>query len=348
VVSASLDYFHALPKAELHLHLDGSVRPTTVLELAAQQGVRLPSQHLDQLRQYLVAPPDTGSLIEYIQYFALEIAVMQTEAALERVTYELCADLATENVRYAEIRFGPLLHGRRGLDAKQVIAATVRGWEAGAKAHNLEGGIIVCALRDMDPSENAALARTAVGFAGKGVLGFDVAGDEANFPPGLHREAFAIAQAGGLGITAHAGEAAGPESVLGALALGVLRIGHGVRAWEDPGLVRRAAREGIQMDLCPTSNVGTKAVARLEDHPLPRFVQAGVKVTISTDSRTVGNTTLTTEFALSEEHFGLARDTLWEINLQALRNAFVPAAQRRALEERFERERQALANATRS
>ncbi len=276
-----LEYFRALPKAELHLHLDGSLRPATIVDLAQEQGVRLPSQHLAQLRDYLVAPEDCGTLLEYIQYFGLQIAVMQTEAALERVTYELCEDLNGENVRYAEIRYAPLLHLRKGLRPAQVIAATLKGWEAGRRALALDGGIIVCAMRDMDPQANAALARTAGDFAGQGVIGFDLAGDEEHYPPGRHREAFAVAQAVGLGITAHAGEAAGPKSVEGALALGVLRIGHGVRAREDPALVHRAAAEGIQMDLCPTSNVRTKAVARLDEHPLPDFLQAGVKVTLS-------------------------------------------------------------------
>ncbi len=336
-----LEYFRALPKAELHLHLDGCLRPATVVALAQQQGVRLPSRHLAQLMPYLVAPEDCTSLVEYIQYFGLQIAVMQTAAALERVAYELCEDLAQENVGYVEIRYAPLLHLRRGLRPEQVIAATLRGWEAGQRAFGLEGGLIVCAMRDMDPGENARLAATAATFAGKGVLAFDLAGDEAQFPATLHREAFRIARAGGLGITAHAGEAAGPESVEAALRLGVTRIGHGVRAREDEELIRRAAREGFQMDLCPTSNVRTKAARSLAEHPLPEFLRAGVKVTISTDSRTVANTTLAQEYALSSREFGLTPEALWEINLQALRGAFAAPRTRQALEARFERERAA-------
>lgn len=343
-----LEYFRALPKAELHLHLDGCLRPATVVELAQQQGVRLPSFQLAQLMQYLVAPPDCASLVEYIQYFGLQIAVMQTEAALERVTCELCEDLAGENVRYVEIRYAPLLHTRRGLAPDQVIGATLRGWEAGRSAFGLEGGLIVCAMRDMDPAENAQLAATATTFAGKGVLGFDVAGDEAGFAVTLHREAFAVARAGGLGITAHAGEAAGAESVEAALTLGVARIGHGVRAREDPALVRRVAQEGVQLDLCPTSNVGTKAVRSLAEHPLPAFLDAGVKVTISTDSRTVANTTLAQEYALSAQAFGLTAETLWDINLQALRGAFAAPEARRRLEARFEHERAASGPARQS
>jgi len=343
MVPGQPDYFRALPKAELHLHLDGSVRPATVIELAREQGIRLPSSHAAQLRTYLVAPPDCESLVEYIQYFGIPVAVMQSAAALERVTYELCEDLAAENVRYAEIRYGPLLHGRRGLAAPEVIRATLAGWEAGRRAFGLEGGIIVCALRDMEPDANAELARAAAAFAGQGVIGFDLAGDEAQFPAELHRDAFAAARAGGLNITVHAGEAAGPESVEAALALGALRIGHGVRARQDPALMQRAAREGVQMDLCPTSNVGTKAVERLADHPLPEFVAAGVKVTISTDSRTVADTTLAQEYALSADTFGLSAEALWQINLQGLRGGFSPPEVRRSLEERFERERAAMA-----
>ena len=226
-------YFQALPKAELHLHLDGSVRPKTVLELAAQGGVPVPTQDLERLTDYLQATDSTASLVEYITYFELPIAVLQTVPALERATYELCEDLKKDNVRYAEIRYGPWLHVQQGLSLTDVIRAVLSGWKAARKSFGLEGGIIVTALRDMPPAQNVSLAQVAGRFVGDGVVGFDLAGDEAGHPPILHEDAFRVARSLGLNITIHAGEAAGPESVRQAISMGAVRLGHGVRAQED-------------------------------------------------------------------------------------------------------------------
>ena len=191
-------YLQAIPKAELHLHLDGSVRPQTVLELAKQDGVPLPTEDLNNLRDFLEANDNTASLVEYITFFELPIAVLQTVPALERATYELCEDLAKDNVRYAEIRYGPWLHVQHGLSLTDVIRSVLRGWDQGRKAFGLEGGIIVTALRDMPPAQNLALAQVAGRFVNDGVLGFDLAGDEAGHPPILHQDAFRVARSLGL------------------------------------------------------------------------------------------------------------------------------------------------------
>src|SRR5467141_4372267 len=280
-------YFQALPKAELHLHLDGSVRPKTVLELAAQGGVAVPTHDLERLTDYLEATDSTASLVEYITYFELPIAVLQTVAALERATYELCEDLKKDNVRYAEIRYGPWLHVQQGLSLTDVIRAVLGGWKAGRKAFGLEGGVIVTALRDMPPAQNLSLAQVAGRFVSDGVIGFDLAGDEAGHPPILHEDAFRMARSMGLNLTIHAGEAAGPESVRQAIAMGARRLGHGVRAQEDAEVMATIRELGVQLDMAPTSNAQTKAVRRLEDHPLRSFYESGIKVTISTDSPTV-------------------------------------------------------------
>src|SRR3982074_2931736 len=226
-------YYQALPKAELHLHLDGSVRPKTVLELARQDGVPLPTDDLGKLRDFLEATDTTASLVEYIAYFELPIAVLQTVPALERATYELCEDLQKDNVRYAEIRYGPWLHVQQGLSLTDIIRAVLSGWNAGRKAFGLEGGIIVTALRDMPPAQHVSLAQVAGRFVSEGVIGFDLAGDEAGHPPILHEDAFRMARSLALNLTIHAGEAAGPESVRQAISIGAVRLGHGVRAQED-------------------------------------------------------------------------------------------------------------------
>jgi adenosine deaminase len=335
-------YFQAIPKAELHLHLDGSVRPRTVLELARENGVPLPTDDLVKLQSHLEADDRTASLVEYIMYFELPIAVLQTVPALERATYELCHDLKSDNVRYAEIRYGPWLHVQQGLSLTDVIRAVLSGWDAGRKENGLEGGVIITALRDMPPAQNLSLAQVAGRFVGEGVVGFDLAGDEAGHPPGLHEDAFRLARSLGMNITIHAGEAAGPESVRQAIGMGAVRLGHGVRAQEDADVVTMIREQGIQLDTAPTSNAQTKAVRRLEDHPLKRFHETGVKVTVSTDSRTVSRITLTQEYQKVFGVLGCSREELWAMNLQALDGGFGDEISRARLRHEFDEAEQRL------
>jgi adenosine deaminase len=328
-------YFRALPKAELHLHLDGSLRPATVLDLAMVDRVPLPTTDLVRLRTHLEATDDTPSLTAYIAHFDLQIAVMQTTPALERVTYELCQDLAADGVRYAEIRYAPWLHVNRGLSLADVIRATLTGLRTGQAETGLAGGLIITALRTMPPDQNVTLAQAAGGFVGEGVVGFDLAGDEAGHPPGTHEDAFRAARSLGLNLTIHAGEGAGPESVRQAIALGAMRIGHGVRARQDPEVVEMARENGVEFDTAPTSNVQTKAVPRLEDHPLLEYFRTGIKVTISTDSRTVSRTTLTNEYLKVATVLGASRADIWAMNLQALDGAFADPALKSRLRQEF-------------
>jgi adenosine deaminase len=339
-------YFQAMPKAELHLHLDGSVRPRTVLELAKQGGVPLPTDDLAKLKDFLQATDSTASLVEYIAYFELPIAVLQSVPALERATYELCEDLKNDDVRYAEIRYGPWLHVQQGLSLTDVVRAVLSGWTAGRKAFGLEGGIIVTALRDMPPAQNVSLAQVAGRFVSDGVIGFDLAGDEAGHPPILHEDAFRVARSLGLNITIHAGEAAGPESVRQAISMGAVRLGHGVRAQGDAEVLTMIRENGIQLDTAPTSNAQTKAVRRLEDHPVRRFYEQGIKVTVSTDSRTVSDITLTREFQTVAKVLGCSREQLWAMNLQALDGGFGDQVTRARLKHEFADAQARLGKAT--
>ena len=242
----------------------------------------------------MVAPDDCPSQAEYIRYFDDAIALMQTASALERIAHELCVDSAAENIDYLEVRWAPRLHLRAGLSVAEVIQAVVRGLQAGP----ITAVAIVCAMRQHSPKDNVELARDAARFAGLGVVGFDLAGDEARYPATPQRAAFEAARAAGLHLTCHAGEAGEPASVEEALGLGVERIAHGVIGARDPSIVERIRREGVVLDLCPTANWKCKAVQSLSEHPLPRLVRAGVRCTISTDSRTVAGTTLSREFEL--------------------------------------------------
>ena len=295
--------YRAWPKAELHCHLDGAVRAATAEALARQQGLDLTRP----LR--LVAPDDCPSQAAYIAYFDDAIAVLQTAAALERASFELGVDSAAENIDYLEVRWAPRLHLRHGLNVPEVIAAVLAGLEAAP----LQAVAIVCAMRHHIVEDNIALAREAGKFAGRGVVGFDLAGDEVRYPAAPQRPSFEAARAAGLRLTCHAGEAGQPSSVEEALDLGVERIAHGVIGARDPRIVERVRTEGVVLDLCPTANWKCKAVPTLADHPLPALVRAGVRCTISTDSRTVANTTLSREFELASE-MGLSDDDLKRCN----------------------------------
>jgi adenosine deaminase len=257
-----------------------------------------------------VAPPDCHSQAEYISYFEDALAVMQTQAALERTARELAEDSAAENIDYLEVRWAPLLHLRAGLSAEQVIEAVLRGLAAAP----LRAVAIVCAMRQHAVEDNVGLARLAGLYAGRGLVGFDLAGDEARFPAAPQRPAFDAARAAGLHLTCHAGEAGEPASVVEALDLGVERVAHGVIGARVPAIVERIRAEGVVLDLCPTANWRCKAVARLEEHPLPRLVRAGVRCTVSTDSRTVAGTTLTREYELASTLMGMTEAELRACN----------------------------------
>jgi adenosine deaminase len=265
----------------------------------------------------MTAPDDCPSQAAYIAYFDDAIAVLQTESALERAARELCIDSAADNIDYLEVRWAPRLHLRRGLTVREVIGAVL----AGLRGAPLEAFAIVCAMRQHTPEENVALAREAGRFAGRGVVGFDLAGDEVRHPAEPQRPAFAAARSAGLWLTCHAGEAGEPAGVEQALSLGVERIAHGVIGARDPRIVERLRAEDVVLDLCPTANWKCKAVPSIAQHPLPRLVRAGVRCTISTDSRTVADTTLSHEFELASR-MGLTEAELTRCNAVAYEARF--------------------------
>jgi adenosine deaminase len=253
----------------------------------------------------MVAPPDCPSQAAYISYFDDALALLQTAEALFRVALELGFDSAAENIDYLEVRWAPRLHLRDGLSIAEVISAVLGGLAAAP----LTAVAIVCAMRHDTVEDNISLAKEAGKFAGRGVVGFDLAGDEIRYPAAPQKPAFEAARAAGLRLTCHAGEAGDPANVEEALNLGVERIAHGVIGARDPRIVQRIRSEGVALDLCPTANWKCKAVASLAQHPLPALVRAGVRCTISTDSRTVADTTLSHEFELAAE-MGLSDDEL--------------------------------------
>lgn len=319
----SVDAVRPLPKAELHLHLDGSVRPATAVELAEAVGMPLA---IDEARRRMVGPERCADQAELLTFFDLPIAVLQTAEALERVTAELVEDLMLDGVRYAEIRWAPRLHLDQGLSVAGVIEAVASGIARAAATHGPATpliGLIVTAMRQHPPGANVELARVAAEF-GPPLIGFDLAGPEASWPAPPHAAAFNAAQDGGLALTAHAGEVPGSTRVREVLDLGVSRVAHGVTALEDPDLVQLLRARDVTLDLCPTSNVQAGVVADLASHPIAELHRAGVSVTLSTDDRTVTGTTLTEELVRTARAVGLNADELTAIALNGFRRAFAP------------------------
>jgi adenosine deaminase len=326
----------AMPKAELHLHLDGSLRVETALDLARTRQVEAPRTRAG-MTGALVAPPRCTNQAELLRAFDLPIALLQDAEALERVTGELVDTKAADGVGYLEIRWGPLLHVARGLSLEDGIAAVVRGAAGAARRTTIAVRLICTALRSHEPVDNVRLAETAARFRDAGLTGWDLAGPEARFPdPMLHAAAFEAARAGGLRITLHAGEWGGASQVRRALALEPERIAHGPGAADDPSLVAELRARGTVLDLCPTSNVQAAIVASVADHPLARLHRAGVRVTLSTDAATVSNVSLTDEYVRALERIGLTLPELWAIDRLALDAAFAEEAVLVPLREAFD------------
>jgi len=336
------DIIVAMPKTEMHVHLDGSLRLETIADLAQLQGVALPVPP-ERLAEVCVVSGNCRSLVQFLGYFQLPLSVLQTPDALERVTHELCADLAAENVRYVEIRFGPSLHRERGMDLLEIIDAVVGGWRRGQQEFGLTGGVLLSALRHLPPEETMAVARAGLPFLGHGVVGFDLAGDEAHFPVLIHEAPLLWARDAGYGMTVHAGEAAGAQSVRDAVeVIGVSRVGHGVRSEEDRSLLPVLRERRITLDMCPTSNVQTRAVKDLVAHPMGRLHRAGIRVTASTDSRTVSDTTVTQELLTIYGSMGLGLNDLMVLQLNAIEAGFADVKERTALLQHYRDEFAAL------
>jgi adenosine deaminase len=312
-----------MPKAELHLHLDGSLRAATALQLARErdldEGMDLPA-----ITARLQGPEQAADQAQLLEAFDLPIALMQDAESLSRITHELVEDVASDGTRYAEIRWAPALHVARGLDLHASIQAVVDGARTGMAATGIHVRLIAVALRSHPPQMSLAVALESGSFIDDGLTGFDLAGQEAAYPdPLVHGEAYEAARAAGLGITIHAGEWGGAAQVRRALSVGPSRIAHGAPAAEDPALIAELIERDVTLDLCPTSNVQAAIYPTLADHPLGRLHRAGVPVTLSTDDRTVSDLTLVSEYERAHSSIGVGVADLWSINMHALRVAFL-------------------------
>ncbi len=342
-----LEQIRKAPKALLHDHLDGGLRPATVIDIAGQTGYDgLPATDVDELAKWFRTRSHSGSLERYLEPFSHTVAVMQTPDALYRVAYECVEDLAADSVVYAEVRFAPELHIDRGLSFDEIVDAVLEGFAAGEKACAAAGRaitvrLLVTAMRHAAVSRE--IAELAVRFRDKGVVGFDIAGAEAGNPPTRHLDAFEYMRDHNARFTIHAGEAFGLPSIHEAIAFcGADRLGHGVRIVDDidvleGGAVRLGQQASILRDkripleLCPSSNVQTGAVKSIADHPFDLLARARFRVTVNTDNRLMSDTTMSIEMSRLVEAFGYGWSDLERFTINAMKSAFIPFDERLAI-----------------
>lgn len=335
------------PKALLHDHLDGGLRPQTIVELAAETGYdKLPTTDADELGRWFVEAADSGSLVRYLETFAHTVGVMQTPAALARVARECAEDLAADGVVYAEVRFAPELHVERGLALPEVVEAVLDGFRQGEAAAAAAGnpirvGTLLTAMRTAARSRE--IAELVVAYRDAGVVGFDIAGAEAGYPPSRHQDAFDYVRGESCHITIHAGEAFGLPSIHEAVAFcGCDRLGHGVRIVDDItvdssgeatlGLLARYVRDQrIPLEMCPTSNVQTGAAPSYAEHPIGLLTELRFRVTVNTDNRLMSGTSMSKEMLALSEAFGWGLDEMRWVTINALKSAFIPFPDRLAL-----------------
>jgi len=324
-----LELFQSLPKADLHVHLDGSLRLETIVELAREESVELPSYDPAELRRFMHLGENCGSLAEYLKAFDITLRVMQTESALYRIAYELCEDAARENVRYMEVRYAPMLHTQRGLKLTKVIEAVLGGLKAARDKFGIESNIIICGIRNVSPASSLEMAELAVAYKGRGVVGFDLAGAEYDHPAKHHRAAFQLVRDNNINVTIHAGEAYGPESIAQAIHVcGAHRIGHGCRLREDGDLLHYVNDHRIPLECCPSSNVQTGAVRDLSSHPLKLYFNLGLRVTVNTDNRLITDTTVSKELWICHTQLGFGFRDIKSIVMAGFKSSFLPFHER--------------------
>jgi len=331
-----------LPKAELHCHLDGSLRPETMLDLGIEYEKAMPAADAASLRDYMTVS-DARNLEDYLERFAITLSVMQTEASLERIAYELAEDAAADGVRYIEVRYAPVLNVREGLSLEQAVEAPLRGLARAEAAHGITGRVIICAIRNMAPSVSQELAELAVAYRHRGVVGFDLAGGELGNPAKAHARAFEYARMHDLACTCHAGEGDGAESVREAVHVcGAHRLGHATRLIEDSSLTDYCNDRRITLEICLTSNVQTRATESYGTHPFREYFDRGLNVVLNTDNRLMSGVTLTDEYVHAAESMRFTFDELAQVAINGFESCFLPHEERRRLVTRAEAEIRAL------
>ena len=307
---------------DLHLHFDGSLLPRTVLELAQEQGILLPATEPDELKLFLAAPEECGSLNEYLEKFDLPGRCIMDEEGLSGAAYDLLSQMNEENVCYAEIRFAPLLSETKKMDSRKVIEAVISGMEQGKKDFGIEYGVIVCAMRHHSTEDNMRMIKTAREYLGSGVCAADLAGAEALYPMSEFMDIFTETKKMGMPFTLHAGECGNPQNVIDSINVGAGRIGHGIAMRGNQEIRKMVKKAGIGIEMCPISNLQTKSVNSMAEYPMREFLDAGLKVSVNTDNRTVSNTSLTKELEFIQKNYGIRDEEILQMMKNAIDTAF--------------------------
>ncbi len=318
-----MDY-NKMPKIDLHCHLDGSVRPETLLELGMKKGLHSGDTSLDVIKAAARVPENCTSLVDYLKRFELPLSVMQDRESLIRISREFMEDCQADGLDYVEVRFAPVLHTREELDFEAVMDAVLQGLTDGSATTALPFGLIVCCMRHLSPELSLEHVRRSLPYIGQGVVAADLAGDEANFPPALHQRAFDLARSHDMNITIHAGETGIAENIEKSISLlYAQRIGHGTASRKNPELMCLLKERQITLEMCPTSNLHTKSVPSLNLHPAKEYLDFGLAVTLNTDNRTVSDITSTEEFRRAASALCLTGSDLEKLFINGVQGAFV-------------------------
>lgn len=321
-----------LPKTDLHCHLDGSVRVSTMIEIAKKRGVKLPSMDEKKLQSIVEAGEEVTSLADYLKAFDITLSVMQDEEDIHRIATELCEDAWADGVWYLEVRFSPILHQKKGLRLTQVVDAVLGGLKEGERKTGIKTGVIICGIRSIEPSVSVELAELTAAYKGKGVVGFDLAGQEDNYPAAVHKDAFYLIRTNNIPCTVHAGEAWGPGSIKQALHdLNAHRIGHGTRLKEDGDLLNYMNDHRIPLECCISSNIQVGGVPTIEAHPIRFYFDFGLRVTVNTDNRLMSGTSVSKELYLLHSRLGLNQSELEDTLIMGFKSAFLPYSERKEL-----------------
>ncbi len=334
-----LEQIQSLPKILLHEHLDGGVRPETLIKFAQKYSISLPRTMISQLKKWFV-DQSKGSLEYCIKAFDLTCSIMQTIEALEQIAYEALVDAAKDNIIYAEIRFCPTLHTKHGLNLHQVMDSVIRGFERAKADFGIEYGIIICAIRSLIPEINYQLAKLTSDYFGNSVVGFDVAGLERGFPLTRHESAIKLIHTNQIPLTIHAGEAVGIESISEAINFGASRIGHASTLLsglteKHQHLAHYIKTKNIHLEINLSSNLITGVVKNLASHPFIQLYQEGYNLALNTDDTLMFNTTLSNEYFIACNEYNLNLDDIYKMNLNALNSSFAPIEKKTKCKNKF-------------
>jgi adenosine deaminase len=327
-----------LPKVDLHCHLDGSVRPMTLFEVAKKHKFKLPTNDPEKFKKYVQVSEDCQSLTDFLEKFEFFYEFLKFPDVVERIAYELCEDVSKENIKYFEVRFVPYLQSSKNFSPEDVLKKALKGLIAGSNDFSVDFGVILCIYRSLSDEINWQTLKLAEKYYGKGVVGIDLAGDESKYPTEKFSEFLSFAKKRKIPITCHAGEAAGAESIKAAIKLGANRIGHAVHLIEDEKLYKKVKENKIPLEICLTSNVQTQVVSSYSEHPFKKFFEDGLKVTLNTDDRGVSGIDLTHEYLIAHKKYNLRISDLMRIAMNGIDALFISPIDRDNLKKKFKEE----------